>query len=67
MNDWTGVYGTNRLYLAHIVKDLLENEGIEAVILNQQDSSYKFGDITVMVNEGDKEKALDIIKSAHVE
>lgn len=50
-------------YKAAIAKDLLENQGIKAVILNQQDSAYKsFGEYSVMVAENDADKAVEILK-----
>jgi hypothetical protein len=54
---------SGQLYQAEIAKDLLENNGINAVIMNQKDSSYtSFGNIEVFVNEKDEEKALEILK-----
>lgn len=50
-----------------MVKDILADNGVEAVVLNQQDSSYKFGDIRVMVREEVKEQAVEIIKSIRCE
>lgn len=67
MNDWTTIFETGQLYLAEMVKGMLEGNNLEAVILNQQDSSYKFGTIAVMVKNEDKEKAEEIIKSANCE
>lgn len=61
--DWKQVFLTGELYLAEIAKDVLENNGIEAVILNKKDTSYaSFGDIEVYVNEKDEVQALEILK-----
>lgn len=67
MNDWCTLFETSLLYQAQIVKDMLETNGVEAVILNQQDSSYKFGTIKVMVKADDENKAIEILKSTHCE
>lgn len=67
MNDWITIFETDHLYRAQIIKDKLENNGIEAVILNQKDSSFRLGSIAIMVNESDKEKAAEIIKSTNCE
>lgn len=67
MNDWIAVFETSQLYQAEMVKDILADNGVEAVVLNQQDSSYKFGDIHVMVREEVKEQAVEIIKSIRCE
>ena len=46
MENWVSVFTTTRELEAGIVKDLLDEAGIPAVILNQKDSSYQtFGDI----------------------
>ena len=67
MNDWCAIFETDLLYQAQIVKDMLESNGIEAVILNQQDSAYKFGTIKVMINQHYENKAIEILKSTHCE
>lgn len=40
MDNWTSVFETDQLYKAELVKDILCNNDIDAVILNQKDSSY---------------------------
>ena len=40
MENWVSVFTTTRELEAGIVKDLLDEAGIPAVILNQKDSSY---------------------------
>ena len=67
MSDWIAVFETSQLYQAEMVKDILADNGVEAVVLNQQDSSYKFGGIRVMVREEVKEQAVEIIKSIRCE
>lgn len=66
--DWTAVFKTTQPYQAEMVKDILEDNGIEAVILNQKDSSYNlFGEINVMVHTKNSEKAEEIIKTIDCE
>ena len=61
--NWVSVFTTTRELEAGIVKDLLDEAGIPAVILNQKDSSYQtFGDISVMVSRDDQEEAKKVIK-----
>ncbi|WP_298616872.1 DUF2007 domain-containing protein [uncultured Odoribacter sp.] len=68
MDNWTSVFETNQLYKAELIKDILCDNDIDAVILNQKDSSYNsFGEIYVMVNKEEKEKAEEIIKTVHCE
>lgn len=50
MNDnWEVVFSTNQLYEAEIVKDIMADNDIECVIMNKQDSNYRFGEIEVCV------------------
>jgi len=60
---WIEVFLTVHEYKATMAKDILENEGIHAVIMNQHDSAYKsFGDYVVYVEEAQKPKALELLK-----
>ncbi len=64
MDNWVSVFTTTELFVAERMKEVLTESGIPAVILNQKDSSYMtFGDINVMVNEEDQEKAEQVINS----
>lgn len=63
MDNWTSVYETDQLYLADMIKSVLCDSNIDAVVLNQKDSSYLFGRIRVMVDCNDREKAEEIIKT----
>jgi len=60
---WKEVLLTRDEVRAIMAKDILNNEGIPAVVLNQKDSTYHaFGDLSVFVPEASEEKALDLIK-----
>ncbi|WP_065219955.1 MULTISPECIES: putative signal transducing protein [Butyricimonas] len=64
MDNWVSVFSTTEVFVAERIKEVLIDSGIPAVILNQRDSSYMtFGDINVMVNKEDKEKAEQVIKA----
>jgi len=60
--SWQTVYSTSKLYLAEMVKDILIDHNIEAVLFNQQDSLYLFGDIEVKVRPEDVIEAKFLIK-----
>lgn len=63
MNNWVSVFETNEIFVAERIKEVLIEAGIPAVVLNQLDSSYKtFGNINVMVNGEDQQKAETVIK-----
>ena len=49
---------------AEIVKQMLVESGIPAIVLNKQDSSYLvFGKIELYVNQQDEQQALVLIES----
>jgi len=48
--DWVRIYSTQSEPDAVLIKQHLENNGIEAITINKQDSLYKaFGEIEVYV------------------
>ena len=62
-NNWIKVYTTENAITAEIIKQALVENDIPAVVLNQQDSSYRvFGVVTVLVRPEDLEKAETFIK-----
>ncbi len=59
---WIKVFSTSDQYLVSIAKDLLENSGIESVILNQKDSSYvMWGEAELYVHDIHESQALEIL------
>jgi hypothetical protein len=53
-NPWELLYSSDKSYQVEILKSLLEEAEIDAVVLNQQDSSYiLFGDIELYVPRSD--------------
>lgn len=67
-DKWITAYETDRPYQAEIIKAVLCDNGVEAFILNQKDSSYvMIGTVKVIINEKDRDKASAIIKSADCE
>lgn len=59
---WQSIYSTNQLYMAEMVKDILNDNDIEAILFNQQDSLYLFGEIEVKVNPDDVIRSKFILK-----
>ena len=47
--NWEAIYSTDQLYEAEMVKDMMADNDIECVIMNKQDSTYRFGEIEVLV------------------
>ena len=67
MNDdtgdsWVMIFNCAARYQAEILKSLLEDENINSVIINKQDSSYlSFGEIELYVKNDDVLRAKQII------
>ncbi|GAA0530662.1 putative signal transducing protein [Chitinophaga japonensis] len=62
--DWIKVFATDRPFEAEIVKGLLLENGINAVLLNRQDSSYVQalpGLAEVYVHVSQQAQALELI------
>jgi hypothetical protein len=47
--NWVCIYSTTFTYQAEIIKDLLDTNDIDAVIINKQDSTYLFGTLEIYV------------------
>ncbi len=63
-DNWISVYSSDKPWQAEIAKQLLSESGIEAVVINKQDSSYLvFGEAEVYVSLGDLEKSKEILKN----
>ncbi len=61
--NWETIYSTDQLYLAELAKQMLHDNGIEAVVVNKRDSTYNtFGDIEVYVKRDNVIRALKLIK-----
>lgn len=59
--NWVKIYTTTDFYKAEIVRQVLIDHEIEAVLMNKQDTSYKFGEIHINIPEQHFQVALDII------
>ncbi|MEL6536468.1 MAG: DUF2007 domain-containing protein [Bacteroidota bacterium] len=49
MSVWKRVYETQVMYRAQMVKDLLEEQEIPALVVNKQNSPYLLGNLEVHV------------------
>lgn len=59
--DWIKIYTSNNFYEAEIVRQVLVDHEIDAVLLNKQDTAYKFGEIEVYIHQQYFQQALEII------
>ena len=60
--SWKKIYFSGEEYKVLIARDILAESGINAVIMNQKDSSYTtFGDVELYVEEQDEKEAVAIL------
>jgi len=59
--NWETIYSTDQLYEAEMVKDMMADNDIECVIMNKQDSTYRFGEIEICVPTEEVFKAKQLI------
>ena len=48
-DNWVVIYSSDQLYEVEMVRNYLNDHGIECVVMNKKDSAYMFGDIEVYV------------------
>ncbi len=61
-SKWQKIYDTNLKYRAEIVKAVLSDHGISAVLVDKQDKAYHFGQVEVYVAPYDVMGAVKIIQ-----
>ncbi len=60
---WKEVYITAHDYKAEMAKEILENEGINTVVMNQHDSAIQsIGNYYIYVAEADEATAIELLK-----
>lgn len=62
MNNWQRVFSTDKIYRAEIVKAVLEDNGLQPVIINKKDTAYQIGNYEVFVAPEGVMKAIKIIE-----
>jgi hypothetical protein len=61
MNKWQKVYSDPSLHKIEIVKAVLEEHNLNPVVVNKQDSNYKFGYFELYVYPDEVLKAIKLI------
>ncbi|MBB6237596.1 hypothetical protein HDC90_002218 [Pedobacter sp. AK013] len=65
--NWVKVYTTSDAFAAEVLKQGLTEAGILAVTINKQLSAYNIGEINVLVNKVDFDKAIEYIVENEIE
>ena len=69
-NNWIKIYSTRNPLQAEVLKGMLEANGVMAVIINKQSSSFNLalnGNIEVMVNADDEDTAKSLMEAESFE
>ena len=61
--DWKKIYATTDFFQIELIRQVLEEHDIPAVIMNKQDSSYRFGQIDLYTHENNEAEALALIET----
>jgi len=60
--NWVKIYKSANFYQSEIVRQMLTQHHIEAVLMNKQDSSFrKFGNVEVYVHQEDFDQAIELL------
>jgi type III secretory pathway lipoprotein EscJ len=60
--NWVKIFTSTNYYQAEIVKQVLTENHIDAVLLNKQDSSHRtFGTIEIYIHQADFSQAIEIM------
>lgn len=62
-SNWTKIKVYNQAFEAEIVKNMLLENNIPAVVLNKKDSSYLFGVVELYVEQENANKAMELMGS----
>jgi hypothetical protein len=60
------VFSADKMYKINIIREVLEENNIQSVILDQKGSALLIGEIALYVNEKDEAKALKIIADHNI-
>lgn len=61
--DWVSVYQTGQKFEAEMAKEILENESINCVLIDENDSLFpSIGDVEVMVHKDFEARAKELLK-----
>ncbi|WP_207536339.1 putative signal transducing protein [Desertivirga arenae] len=60
-NDWIKIYTSNDFYKSELVRQILVEHEIEAVLLDKQGFPYKIGEVEIYVHPNNFQEALEII------
>lgn len=64
--DWLKVYTSNDFFKSEMVRQVLAEHDIHAVIIDKSGFPYRIGEVEVYIPEEDFQKAIEIIISSEL-
>ncbi|HEY1008868.1 MAG: putative signal transducing protein [Daejeonella sp.] len=58
---WIKIYTSHDFFKSELVRQVLMESDVEAIIINKQGFPYQLGEVEVYIHEGQFQKALEII------
>lgn len=58
---WVKIYTSSNFFKSELVRQVLIDHEIEAIILNKQGFPYQIGEVEVYIHEADFQQALEVI------
>lgn len=62
-SDWLKVYTSSDFFKSELVRQVLIDNEIDAIIINKQGFPYRIGEVEVYIHESNLEKAKAIISN----
>lgn len=60
-SDWTKIYTSADFFKSELVRQVLIDNEIEAIIMDKQGFPYRIGEVEVYIHKDNFQKALEII------
>lgn len=60
-SNWVKIYTSNNFHKAELVRHVLIDHEIEAVLMNKQGFPYQLGEVEVYIHQQDFDQAIEII------
>ncbi|MCB0515846.1 MAG: DUF2007 domain-containing protein [Chitinophagales bacterium] len=62
-SSWIKIYSSPQAYRIELARGILDENGIEGIVVNRQDSAYLFGEIELYVKQENALRASHIIQN----
>ena len=65
LKKWSILKTSNQVFQIEMIKSFLIENGIIAVVMNKQDSSYQFGEVELLVKKEDIQRAEELLNKSN--